>query len=198
MSRPECYIAGVSLRYGLLGLLAQEPGTGYDLIKRFDSSLAFVWPASQSQVYGELARLSDAKLINVTATGARNRKEYGITREGRAELHRWLTESVPELLIRQEALLRVFFLGTVSKAEAIAYLEKFAKQAKQLRDQFEQDRDTTHWDDSEADHFERIVLEYGLHTLGAVEDWARWAADNVARGPLPRRATTRAGSGEAG
>jgi len=49
----------MSLRHALLGLLADGPASGYDLMKVFDRSLAFVWPATQSQLYGELNRLAD-------------------------------------------------------------------------------------------------------------------------------------------
>ncbi|MGB0972936.1 MAG: PadR family transcriptional regulator, partial [Mycobacterium sp.] len=42
----------MSLRFATLGLLAQRPGSGYDLLKRFEKSMANVWPATQSQLYG--------------------------------------------------------------------------------------------------------------------------------------------------
>src|SRR2546423_12038949 len=86
----------MSLRHGLLGLLADRQGSGWDLLKRFDSSLAFVWPATQSQLYTELNRMADDHLVEVTATGARNRKEYAITTEGREELRRWITHVGPQ------------------------------------------------------------------------------------------------------
>jgi DNA-binding PadR family transcriptional regulator len=44
----------VSLRIAALGLLAQHAGSGYDLLRRFEKSIANVWPATQSQLYGEL------------------------------------------------------------------------------------------------------------------------------------------------
>ena len=62
-----------------LGLLAQQPGSGYDLLKTFEKSMANVWPATQSQLYGELNKLADAGLIEVTDIGPRGRKEYRIT-----------------------------------------------------------------------------------------------------------------------
>ena len=42
-----------------LGLLARQPGSGYDLLKTFEKSMANVWPATQSQLYGELNKLAD-------------------------------------------------------------------------------------------------------------------------------------------
>ena len=81
----------VSLRYATLGLLAQHPGSGYDLLKRFEVSMANVWPATQSQLYGELNKLAADGLIEVTNVGPRGRKEYGITDSGRVDLLAWIT-----------------------------------------------------------------------------------------------------------
>ncbi|NED54550.1 PadR family transcriptional regulator, partial [Micromonospora aurantiaca] len=78
----------MSLRHAVLGLLAELGGaSGYDLLKLFEVSLDNVWPATQSQLYGELGKLTDAGLIEVAAEGPRGRREYRITPSGRAELH---------------------------------------------------------------------------------------------------------------
>ena len=82
MSRVGCTILLVSLRIAALGLLAQQPGSGYDLLRTFEKSMANVWPATQSQLYGELNKLADGGLIEVTDIGPRGRKEYRISRPG--------------------------------------------------------------------------------------------------------------------
>ena len=53
----------LSLRHGLLGLLAGRPMSGYELTKTFDGSLRYVWAAQHSQIYPELGRLLAAGLI---------------------------------------------------------------------------------------------------------------------------------------
>lgn len=169
----------MSLRHALLGLLAERPGSGWDLLKGFESSLAFVWPATQSQLYTELGRMTDEGLIEVTATGARNRKEYAITDAGRGELIRWITEVEPERTRRNEALLRVFFLGNVEADEARAFLEREASVYRQFGELLQQVAETTAWDDSEFDRFGRIALENGLRVVAANEAWATWAVGQV-------------------
>lgn len=59
----------MSLRHALLGLLSERPASGYDLLKLFDTSLAAVWPATQSQIYTELTKLAASGLITVAAEG---------------------------------------------------------------------------------------------------------------------------------
>ncbi|GAA3053757.1 hypothetical protein GCM10020000_39620 [Streptomyces olivoverticillatus] len=61
----------MSLRHAMLGLLADRPASGYDLMKRFETSLSNVWPATQSQVYGELGKLAKSGLLKVAAEGPR-------------------------------------------------------------------------------------------------------------------------------
>ena len=59
----------MSLRHALLGMLAERPASGYDLLKTFGSAMANVWPATHSQIYTELTKLADADLISVSAAG---------------------------------------------------------------------------------------------------------------------------------
>ncbi|HEX4820233.1 MAG TPA: PadR family transcriptional regulator [Acidimicrobiales bacterium] len=165
----------MSLRHGLLGLLADQPGSGWDLLKRFDSTLAFVWPATQSQLYTELNRMANDGLVEVTAQGARNRKEYAITPSGRDELSHWITDVTPERNRRNDAVLRVFFLWAVAPHEARGYLEREAEAYKTFHELLEQVKASTNWNETELDRYGRIALENGLRALTAYEDWARWA-----------------------
>ena len=59
----------MALKYALLGSLADQPRTGYELLKHFEQSLAYAWPASHSQIYPELARLLEDGLIEQTESG---------------------------------------------------------------------------------------------------------------------------------
>lgn len=80
MSTVECKVQVMSLRHAVLGLLAESPASGYDLMKMFNASLANVWPATQSQVYGELTKLTTAGLVEVAAHGpaaARSTRSQG-------------------------------------------------------------------------------------------------------------------------
>ena len=111
MSGP--YYAPMSLRIAALGLLAQQPGSGDDLLKQFENSMANVWPATQSQLYSELNKLADGGLIEVSDVGPRGRKVYRITAAGRAELRRWVAHPHDDPPYRSAALLRVFLLGQI-------------------------------------------------------------------------------------
>lgn len=180
----------MSLRHAVLGLLADEPASGYDLLKVFDRSLAFIWPATQSQLYGELNRLADDGLIEVTHQGPRGRKDYSITYTGRAELERWITDVEPDRIRRNETMLRVFFLGTVGPERAKAYLEREAAVNDELEELLTTIEHDTEWDTSDFNRYGHLVIERGRRYAHAQAEWARWAAGQVGAGatsspPLP-------------
>lgn len=100
-----------------------------------------VWPATQSQLYGELNKLAAAGLIRVSDTGPRGRKEYVITDAGRAELNRWITSPQEDPPIRNAALLRVFLLGQLPPGQARKYVESLLSLAEQEHAHYQQIRE---------------------------------------------------------
>ena len=173
----------MSLRHAVLGLLANGPASGYDLLKAFDISLANVWPATQSQLYGELGKLDTAGLIKVAFEGPRGRKAYEITDEGRDELRHWLIEVEPTRVRRSDMLLRVFFLNTVTPAEAAAYLSREAAHAVGMSGELERLVTSIPWGDDPLSVYGRIALEWGLRFYRMQAEWADWASDQVAKLP---------------
>jgi DNA-binding PadR family transcriptional regulator len=169
----------MSLRHAILGLLVDGPASGYDLLKVFDRSLAFVWPATQSQLYGELNRLADDGLIEVSNEGPRGRKDYAITDSGRVELQHWITDLEPDRIRRNEAMLRVFFLGTVGPEHAKAYLEREATVHENLEELLKTIERDTDWDTNDFNRYGHLVIESGRRYAHAQAQWARWAGNEV-------------------
>lgn len=111
----------MSLRYALLGLLARERLTGYDLTKRFDSTVGFFWSAKHSQIYPELAALTKEGLVTfevVTQTSKPNKKVYTITDDGRSALAQWVGSDGDKRSVKDPLLMRVWAVG-VTDADAV-------------------------------------------------------------------------------
>jgi len=53
----------VSLRYGILGLLSKWEASGYDIKKEFDDVMSIFWHTHLSQIYPELNKLENEKLV---------------------------------------------------------------------------------------------------------------------------------------
>ncbi|MFF9194910.1 PadR family transcriptional regulator [Streptomyces sp. NPDC014779] len=169
----------MSLRHAVLGLLAEQPASGYDLLKTFQESLVNVWPATQSQLYGELARLSEAGLVSVRAEGPRGRKEYAITDAGRAELRHWLLEVEPERVRRSDTLLRVFLLGSVTPEQARDFLRERAEASAERHAELSAFADARAWGDGHLSLYGRLTLEWGLRFSAMQREWAQWATEQV-------------------
>lgn len=114
----------MSLRHAVLGLLSIEPSTGYELTKRFDSSLANAWHASHSQLYPLLSKMEGEGLIEVASEGARRSRTWAVTDAGRSELRDWLVEHEPDRGQRNETGLRWFMQELLDPADRRAVLER--------------------------------------------------------------------------
>jgi PadR family transcriptional regulator, regulatory protein AphA len=169
----------VSLRHAALGLLSRGAASGYDLLKVFEASMGNVWPATQSQLYGELNKLADAGHIEVSEVGPRGRKEYAITDAGREELHRWMISPQEDPVFRSAQLLRVFLLDKLPVEQARKYLTALRIHAEDEHRRYEQIRDSIPWSDSEEDFFARAALENGLRFTRTESDWANWVLDEL-------------------
>ena len=175
----------MSLRFALLGLLADRPHNGWQLLKHFEGSLAYAWPALHSQIYPELARLREAGLIEQTGEGARGAKEYSLTATGREEVERWLRDTTPGRTGKDESLLRLFFLWLLDAGEAASYLDREADYQRQLLAELEgiaastviaDAKDETYW----------LALDYGLRVTRTRIEWAEDSAREVRARSTPK------------
>jgi PadR family transcriptional regulator, regulatory protein AphA len=176
----------MSLRHALLGAIAERPRTGYGLLKHFEQSLAYVWPASHSQIYPELARLRDEGLIEETETGPRNSRTYAVTEPGLAEIRRWLRETSPDRRVRSDAALRTFFLWLLEPSEAEGQLEREREYWLGVLAQLEAIREEPRGSNRKEQAY-GLALESGIRTTQAKLDWVEWALEQV-RSPGWRRA----------
>ncbi|WP_157253866.1 PadR family transcriptional regulator [Nonomuraea typhae] len=169
----------MSLRHAVLGLLTEGPASGYDLLKLFDASLSNVWPATQSQLYGELSKLADAGLISVSAEGPRGRKEYALNDEGLAELRRWMLEVEPTRPLRNDMLLRVFFLAQVDPEQARSYIRDQAAIGRKYQEHLEGIRERIGSGTDNLSTYGRLALEWGLRFSRTQQEWAEWAEEQI-------------------
>jgi DNA-binding PadR family transcriptional regulator len=159
----------MALRHALLGALADQPRTGYALLKHFEQSLAYAWPASHGQIYPELGRMLEDGLIEQTGSGARNSKTYAVTPTGLEEIRRWL-RTPPDRRVRSDAALRPFFLWLLEPEEAIEQLERERTYAHAVLDEYLRIQAEPTGKNRKARAF-RIALEGGIRSMEARIAW---------------------------
>lgn len=110
----------MSLPHVLLGLLHDEPKTGYELARAIDRELGEAWSAGFSQIYPALARLRRNGWVLLRTLGPRRgppRLLYRVTAAGRRELVRWLAAPPPPERRHDPLLARIAFLDALPPLE---------------------------------------------------------------------------------
>lgn len=126
----------MSLKFAILGLLAHEELSGYEITRRFGQSVGHFWHARSQQIYPELGRLETDGLVEgrlVTQVGRPDKTLYRITERGSEQLHAWVTAPSPLSFGKDEFLVKVWSYGQVAAGEAAGALaEQRAKHEERL------------------------------------------------------------------
>ncbi len=106
-----CNSLHMSLKHAILVMLEREAGSGYDLMQRFNSGIGHFWNAKHQQVYQELKKLNQEKLVSYQVkaqTERPDKKVYRITAVGRRALKAWLHAPVKPPRVNDALLVKVF------------------------------------------------------------------------------------------
>lgn len=104
----------MSVRLGLLALLAQEPMYGARLRAEFEARTGGTWPLNVGQVYTTLARLERDGLVEAVGEDGEGRIAYRLTGAGRAEVARWWLSPVDrDATPRDELVIKLALAVTV-------------------------------------------------------------------------------------
>lgn len=172
----------MALRYAILGLLLDRPGSGYDLAGRFEEVIgAYAWDAKHSQIYPELRSLQSEGLVEVVDRGARGRTTYRCTDEGLAALRAWLmTAPSSSGGVRNEHALRLFLLAALEREDAVDLLRQTEEgavvQVQDLEAQFAAVQQRT---GSASGGPLGLTVQLGIHSFRATAQWARWAREQL-------------------
>ncbi|WP_328797450.1 PadR family transcriptional regulator [Lactiplantibacillus plantarum] len=116
------------LQFIILGLLNQQPLTGYVLTKAFDDEIGEFWQAQHSQIYPQLKRLEEQGYVTheITVSGEKlEKKLYHITATGRQLLHEWISVGTPDLTAtKDEFILKLYFIQTDRDPRLLAMLQE--------------------------------------------------------------------------
>ena len=115
-----------TLGFAILGELARQPLTGYDLARRMAVPIGYMWTASHSQIYSELAALQADRAVRarvIDGPGPRDTKRYRITAHGRRTLAQWVDSPLSVAPVRSELMLRVRSFWLISPERARAFVE---------------------------------------------------------------------------
>ena len=133
----------MSVKYAMLGILAEKNLHGYELKSSFDEKVGEFWSLNYGQIYTTLDRLEKEDLVThdlQTQDRRPDRKIYSITRKGREELDEWLTTPVNKVrALRDEFFIKLVFMDKNAPGSILELIEKqkalYLKQMNRLTQQ---------------------------------------------------------------
>jgi len=182
-----------TLGYAILGLLAREALSGYDLASRMRARVGFFWQARHSQIYPELTRLEEGGLVThhvVEQSDRPDKKVYRITDSGFAALSEWVTEPPPgPRAARDELVLKAYSLWLAEPELAVAL---FRDQEEVHRERLLEYERIEGWMEkewgedilrTESPRFASYAaLQRGIINERGYVEWCRWVAEQLERG----------------
>ena len=202
----------MSVRQGLLALLAQQPMYGAQLRSEFEARTGGTWPLNVGQVYTTLARLDRDGLVEAVGADDDGRISYRLTPAGRTEVARWWISPVDrQTTPRDELVIKLALAVTVQgvdvhrvvqtqRTATLRHLQDLTRLKQRATTSLESDRD-----DGTVDLAWLLVLENLIYSGEAEVRWLDHVEARLIReASRPRRrapaipATGVGGTGAAG
>jgi DNA-binding PadR family transcriptional regulator len=118
----------MSVKYAMLGILAERDLHGYELKSSFDEKVGDFWSLNYGQIYTTLDRLEKEDLVThdrQTQERRPDRKIYSITPKGKQELEDWLSTPVAKVrALRDEFFVKLVFMDKRNPAPVLELIEK--------------------------------------------------------------------------
>lgn len=113
----------MSIKHGLLALLARGPAHGYQLKADFEEATGGAWTLNVGQVYTTLQRHERDGLATLAEDDG-ERRVYALTADGREALRAWLAEPVPRTLEDRDEVAMKVLLAAHAAGDARAVVDR--------------------------------------------------------------------------
>ena len=178
----------MALGEAILTCLVEQPMSGYDLARSFQTSIGFFWKADHQQIYRELAKLRERGWIEgreVIQSGIPNKFVYTILPAGRAALRAWSARSAEPPTSKDDLLVRLYALGDVDlEAVRIQITQRLEfHQGRLARYETILAKSFTGRELTPRELGRLLGLKFGLRRERATLDWCQEALELLPREP---------------
>lgn len=174
--------------FAVLGLLALQPWSTYELAQQMKRGLHYFWPSAESGVYQEPKKLAALGLARAESgyVGRRPRTVYTITPAGRDVLREWLSQSPAPARLAHEALVKVWIGEQGTRDQLLEAIRSIRRDVEGV---------LSHTADIAGEylgqsppfperlHVNTLVLKFVADYAETAERWCDWAEQEVARWP---------------
>jgi DNA-binding PadR family transcriptional regulator len=173
----------MAIAHAILVSLIDSPASGYDLGKRFESSVGFFWKATHQQIYRELTKLEEQGWISAEVISQENRpdkKLYSVTEVGKQQLINWMVQPGEPAPVKDDLLVKIF-AGYIAPKETIVQELERHRQLHQERLKTYQEMEQQYFSNpqllSQSQKFHYLTLRKGI---GHETDWINWCEEAIA------------------
>lgn len=173
----------MAIAHAILVSLLESPASGYDLGKRFESSVGFFWKATHQQIYRELTKLEEQSWISAKVIAQENRpdkKLYSVTELGKQQLIEWMVQPGEPAPVKDDLLVKLFAGYIAPRAIIVQELERHRQlHAQRLKTYqvMEQQYFPNPQALSQPQKFHYLTLRKGI---GYETDWIGWCEEAIA------------------
>ena len=169
------------LQFIILGLLDQQPRTGYELTQAFDSDIGEFWSAKHSQIYPQLSKLETAQQVthHEEVSGEKLvRKRYALTTTGKTTLENSLSADTEPVVGggKDEFAVKLYFIQRPDDPRLVQMLTKQGAFHKQKLTHL-QEQMTLKFPAgaSQHDFGHYLVLDHAIRREKAYTEWLKAA-----------------------
>lgn len=163
----------MSVKYGLMGLLARRPLHGYELRRTFEQVTGGFWHLNPGQIYQTLDKLAQEGWVTFHVEqdeAAPERKVYALTDGGREALRRWIAHPEAKVRpLRDELFIRLAVMADADREAKIALLDAY--RAAHLQHMQELTRTKHATLDRDPESLEVLLLDAALFHADADLRW---------------------------
>jgi len=175
----------VSIRHLILGLLTQQPMSGYDIKRSLKSLSWLVDSPSFGSIYPTLRALREDDLVTVEVAprqGKPPRKIYTITEAGRLALREWMDQPVAPDASLKTFVIRLILANNFSHTGLIAHLQQRRSQVAAHHATLKQIAEAL---DGTMDSGQHLAFAYGLALATTELAWLDSTLEQLSQQPLP-------------
>lgn len=161
-------------RYAILGVLLENPSTGYEIKSLMGRSTVYFWRESDSTIYPMLKVLAEEGkvLSKIVYVGKKKKEVFSITKTGRAEFKTWLKSPTGSETQRNEFLLKLFFV--TDRKEMTRLLRERLEKAEKTYEEYKKiEERLKNLDDSPSKQIRLKALRYGIAHLELEIQWLK-------------------------
>ncbi len=175
-------------KFTVLGMLALQDLSGYEIIKLIQTSTEHFWSESVGQIYPALSKcVTDGFAVcneELASKSSRGKKIYSITPAGRKVLTEWLKKTPKNASVRNELLLKLFFGNNTDTKDTIHHVRHRQKEIESTLVAYKTMKkeliDIHH--DSPHLKYWLITLNYGITLSEAELSWCEYTLKTLENG----------------